>query len=84
MYRLTINVLEQRVIGPDHGRNVEKLALTPIGLVYDRIIIAMFTSICLFRIAVVRVMFVRILNMTMFNFLKRDKFHYAVCQTLKL
>ena len=83
VYHLTINVLEQRVIGPDHVRNVEKPALPPIGLVYDRIIIAMSTSICLFRIAVVRVMFVRILNMTMFNCLKRDKFHYAVCQTLK-
>ena len=52
VYCLSIEVLEQTVIGPDDVRNVEKPAVTPIRLVYDRIIshrhvyINMFVSYC--------------------------------------
>lgn len=92
VYRLDIEVLKGGVFDPRREFSLvdrygylfrEEPALTPIGLVYDRIIISMFTSTCLFRITVVGVMFVCILNRTMFNCLKQDKFRYAVCQTLK-
>ena len=92
VYRLDIEVLKGGVFDPKRKFSLvdpygflfmEEKALSPIGLVYDRIIISTFTSTCLFRITVVGVMFVCILNRTMFNCLKRDKFHYAVCQTLK-
>lgn len=92
VYRLDIEVLKGGVFDPKRKFSLvdpnvflfmEEKALTPIWLVYDRIIISTFTSTCLFRITVVGVMFVCILNRTMFNCLKRGKFHYTVCQTLK-
>lgn len=80
LYRLDIKVLKQRgsaVIGPDDVRYVQNPAVTHIRFVYDRIIIHHHVNINIyfFCIAVVGVMFVRIFNMTMFNCLKRDKFH---------